>query len=275
VELEELPSARPRLVTLGTVRATPGPVSTLDDNRQLLAALADQTARAGAEAICLPETALIAGTRLSYVESAEPVPGPTTSLLGHVAARHRAWIVAQLFERAGRRVHNTAVLLDREGRIAATYRKMFPTTEELETGVMPGDGPVVATTDFGRIGLLICFDLHFPESVRLAALAGAEVIFGPTAGDRWPERRDAGNRAHALANGVFLVTSLVQHPSDIIDPEGRVLATAREPNTIATARVDLDYKLLPAGREIGPAGGHNPEVYWAERRPDLFGVMPR
>jgi predicted amidohydrolase len=271
-EVGEVPARAPRLVTLGTVRATPEGKSTLDANRRLLAQLAEQAAGAGAGIVCLPENAVFHATGLSYQEAAEPVPGPTTEVLSRVAAERRIWIVGQVIERQEHRLYNSAVLVDREGRIAAVYHKMHPTTGELECGVVPGAGPVVAETDFGRVGLLVCYDLHFPESARLTAQAGAEVIFGPTVGDRWPERRDAVTRAHAVTNGVFVVTSLVNHPSDIVDPEGRLLATASEPNSVATARVNLDYKETVEGRLIGPAGGQHPGVYWAERRPDLKNV---
>jgi predicted amidohydrolase len=193
-----------------------------------------------------------------------------------VAADRRVWIVAQFPERDGHHLYNTAVLIDRHGRIAAHYHKMHLTLGELEAGMVPGEGPVVAQTDFGQVGLLICYDLHFPEATRLTALAGAEVIFGPPAGDRWPARRDCGTRAHALANGVFLVTSLIDDPSDIVDLDGRVLATAEAPNSIATARVDLDYKETPAGRALGIGSAlRNGGAYWTCRRPDLYDRLLR
>jgi predicted amidohydrolase len=269
--LDEVPDRAHRVVTLGTVRATPPAGGTVEANLTLLAHLADEAAGAGADVVCLPETATYHGTGLRSVEAAEPLHGPTAAALGRVAAARRCWIVAQLPERQGHRVYNTAVLIDRAGRIAAHYHKMHLTCGELEAGLVPGEGPVVAETDFGRVGLLVCYDLHFPEAPRLAALAGAEVLCGPTAGDRWPERRDAGNRAHALANGVFLVTSLVQGPSEIIDPDGRVLATAAAPNSVATARVDLDDKDTPEGRSRGIGSAlHNGGAYWMCRRADLY-----
>ena len=269
--LEEVPAQPPRVVTLATARVTPTPGSTLEDNRRLMARLVETAADQGADVVCLPENALVDQTGLMSSQAAEPLDGPTVSLLGRVAAERRVWVVAQLPERDGHRLHNTAVLLDRQGAVAARYRKMHLTTGEWERGMVPGDGPVVAKTEIGRLGMLVCFDLHFPEVARLTALAGAEVIFGPTVGDRWPERRDAGTRAHALANGVFVVTSLVKHPSDIVDPEGRLLAQAAEPNSVAVATVDLDYKATEAGRMIGPDNGTSPGSYWPGRRRDLYG----
>jgi predicted amidohydrolase len=269
-ELVEVPARPQRLVTLGTARVTPAPRGTLAGNRAHLTHMADRLAGAGAELLCLPELAVLNGTGLTYRQGAEPIPGPTTDLLGRVAAARRVWIVGHVIAARGAALYNTAVLIDREGRIAATFDKLHPTTSELEEGVVPGAGPVVAATSFGRVGMLICYDLHFPESSRLTTLHGAEIVCGPTGGDRWDERRDAVTRAHALANGVFVVTSVVQHPSVIVDPDGRLLAVAEEPNSIATARVDLDHKETVEGRVHGPAGGMHPAVYWPESRPDLY-----
>jgi len=181
-------------------------------------------------------------------------------------------VVAQFHEREAHRIHNTAVLIDPRGQIGARYRKMHLTTGEWENGIVPGSGPMVIDTVLGRLGMLICFDLHFPEAVRQTVLAGAEVIFGPTVGDRWPDRRDAVTRAHAVANGVYVVTSMVFHPSDIVDTEGRVIARAIEPNSVAVATVDLDYKATVEGRSQGPDNGTSPGSYWPARRTDLYGT---
>jgi predicted amidohydrolase len=259
-----------RMVTLGTVRATPREGSTLDENRQLLARLVAAAADQGAQVVCLPENGVSAGTGLTHREHAERLHGPTVAALGRVAAERGVYVVAQFHERDAHRLHNTAVLLDRRGGIAARYRKMHLTTSEWENGIVPGGGPVVVDTEMGRLGMLICFDLHFPEAARLTALAGAEVIFGPTVGDRWPERRDAVTRAHAVANGVYVVTSLVKHPSDIVDTEGRLIAQAAAPNSVAVATVDLDYKATVEGRIAGPDNGTSPSSYWPSRRTDLY-----
>ena len=76
--------------------------------------------------ICLPEGITVIGTGMKYVEVAEPVPGPTTKRLGELAREARAYIVAGIYERVGSTVYNTAVLIDREGRLAGTYRKVVP-----------------------------------------------------------------------------------------------------------------------------------------------------
>ena len=273
--LEEVPALPRRLVTLGTVRATPPPGSTLEDNRQLLVRLVEAAAAEGAQIVCLPENALVHNTGLRSDEAAEPLDGPTVSLLSRVAAERNVYVVAQFPERRGHHLHNTAVLLDRQGQTAAVYHKMHLTIGEWERGIVPGVGPVVAETELGRLGFLVCFDLHFPEASRLTTLAGAEVIFGPTVGDRWADRRDAVTRAHAVTNGVYVVTSLVSHPSDIVDTEGRRIAQASQSNSVAVATVDLDYKATVEGRSQGPDNGTAPNTYWPTLRRDLYPLPSR
>lgn len=89
-------------------------------------------------------------------EQAEPIPGPTTERLAEHVRRHRSWMAFSIVERDGPDLFNTAVLLDRTGRIAGTYRKVQLPFEEVSRGIAPGSGFPVFATDFGKVGLLIC-----------------------------------------------------------------------------------------------------------------------
>lgn len=149
---------------------------------------------------------------------AESIPGPSTNRLGDLARRHQLVIVGSLFERrASGLYHNTAVVLDSDGRLAGRYRKMHipddPGYYE-KFYFTPGDlGFVPIDTSAGRLGVLVCWDQWYPEAARLMALAGAELLLYPTAigwdlRDNPAERerqRDAWQtvqRAHAVANGL-------------------------------------------------------------------------
>jgi len=149
---------------------------------------------------------------------AESIPGPACELLGGVARECGLVIVASLFERRAAGVyHNTAVVLEKDGSIVGTYRKMHipddPGFYE-KFYFTPGDlGFVPVDTSVGRLGVLICWDQWYPEAARLMALAGAEVLIYPTAigwdPDDTPEekgrQREAWltiQRAHAVANGI-------------------------------------------------------------------------
>jgi predicted amidohydrolase len=170
---------------------------------------------------------------------AEPIPGPTTERLAGHARRHHSWIVFSIVERDGRDLFNTAVLLDRSGRIAGKYRKVQLPFEEVSRGFAPGSGFPVFVTDFGKVGLLVCHDASFPEAARELTLKGAEIILMPIAGGR-----QALVRARAIENGVYLATSGYTYPSEIISPTGDVLAAAlldKGPD-VAVAEIDLSRR---------------------------------
>jgi N-carbamoylputrescine amidase len=151
-------------------------------------------------------------------ERAEPIPGPSTEQLGRLAARHRVVIVGSLFERrAAGLYHNTAVVLERDGRLLGRYRKMHIPDDPgfLEKFYFtPGDlGFEPVDTSVGRLGVLVCWDQWYPEAARLMALAGAELLLYPTAigwdpgdsADEQARQRMAwmlSQRGHAVANGL-------------------------------------------------------------------------
>jgi N-carbamoylputrescine amidase len=193
---------------------------------------------------------------------AEPVPGPTTEALSGLARRYGLVIVAPVFEkRAGGLYHNTAVVLDADGRVAGRYRKMHVPDDPLyyeKFYFTPGDlGFPVFRTRWGRIGVLICWDQWYPEAARLAALGGAEILVYPTAiGWAGGRRVEAERRAwrtiqvsHAIANGLFVACAnrtgterrlRFWGSSFVAGPDGAVLAEAPEAReALVTADCDL------------------------------------
>ena len=184
----------------------------------------EEAAGKGAGVVCLPEL-----FRSQYFcqredpaifDLAEPVPGPTTSALSETARRLRVAIVAPVFERrAAGLYHNSAAIIAEDGRIAGVYRKMHipddPAYYE-KFYFTPGDrGFPAFDTASGRIATLICWDQWYPEGARLAALAGASVLFYPTAigwhphekAEHGAAQRDAWRtvqRGHAIANGLYV-----------------------------------------------------------------------
>ena len=177
-----------------------------------------------AQVICLPElfaTQYFCQTEdHAFFDLAEPIPGPTTEALARVAREARVAVVGSLFERRAAGVyHNTAVVLDADGAMRGTYRKMHipddPRYYE-KFYFTPGDlGFRAFDTAFGRVGTLVCWDQWYPEGARLTALAGADVLFYPTAIGWHPaEKEEHGaaqasawqtvQRAHAIANGVYV-----------------------------------------------------------------------
>ncbi len=180
----------------------------------------------GAQIICLQE--LFTSLYFCDVEEyenfklAEPVPGPSSDALSHVAKELGVVIIASLFEkRAQGLYHNTTAVLDADGTYLGKYRKMHipddPAYYE-KFYFTPGDlGYKVFKTKFASIGVLICWDQWYPEAARLTALAGAEVLFFPTAiGWATSQNEETNNeqynawqtiqRSHAIANGVHVVS---------------------------------------------------------------------
>ena len=183
-----------------------------------------EAAQKGAQIICLQE--LFRAQYFCRSEDhakfalAESIPGPSTEALGIVARELGVVIIASLFERRGPGVyHNTAAVLGVDGQIAGIYRKMHIPDDPLyyeKFYFAPGDlGFLNFDTPFGRIGVLVCWDQWYPEGARLSALAGANILFYPTAIGWHPAekaefgvaQRDAWitiQRSHAIANGVYV-----------------------------------------------------------------------
>lgn len=208
--------------------------------------------------ICLPEGITVVGTRKTYVEVSEPVPGPTTRRLGALARELNSYIVAGLYEREGAVVYNTAVLIDRQGRVAGRYRKTHLPREEWEKGLTPGENYPVFETDFGRIGLMICWDLQFPEPWRALGLQGAELVLLPIWGGSEPLLQ-----ARAIENHTYLVSSGYDIKSCIVAPDGEILAEATRVTPAITTEIHLGRKIYQ--RWLGDMSTRT----WKERRGDL------
>jgi predicted amidohydrolase len=185
----------------------------------------------------LPEGITVVGTGKSYTDVAEPIPGPTTERLGAFARLRKTWIVAGIYERERQAIYNTAVLIDRDGRVAGRYRKVYLPREEMEGGITPGSDYPVFRTDFGTVGMMICWDVQYADPARALALRGAEMILMPIWGGD-----NTLAKARAIENRVFLVSSGYDHPTYVMDPNGEMLSRAADRGTIASATVDLNKR---------------------------------
>jgi N-carbamoylputrescine amidase len=231
-------------------------------------------------------------------EMAEPIPGPSTDALGALAKELDVVIVASLFERrAAGLYHNTAVVLECDGRIAGKYRKMHipddPGYYE-KFYFTPGDlGFEPITTSVGKLGVLVCWDQWYPEAARLMALAGADLLLYPTA-IGWDPRDTADEqarqheawitiqRAHAVANGLpVLVCNRTGHETDpsghsagsnfwgssfVAGPQGEILASAGS-DAPELLIAELDLARGEQVRRIWP--------YLRDRRIDAYGDLTK
>lgn len=256
------PSAPPpaRKVKIGTVYLRPQS-STPEQNLDLWCAQVDAAGKLGLDIVCLSEAILLPGTDKHAWDIAEPIPGPTTRRLGEVAKRNHLYVVAGLMEQQGKALFNTAVLMDRDGQLAGTYRKTHLPREEWRQGVTPGHDYPVFRTDFGTIAIQICYDWFFPEVAAAFALRGAEIIFAPTWGTTFADEdgRAEGEttfRVRARDNGVYMVPSVYDGSSMVIDPMGRILASNKGQTGVFWAEVDLSVRepswWVGYWRAIGP-----------------------
>ena len=234
VSFEQIPAPRPRPVTIASLNLRPEGTGSAQASVGKFIDAIERTVPAKTDVILLPEGITVIGTGKKYVDVAETVPGPTTERLGAVAKKHSSYLVAGIYEREDRTVYNTAVLLDREGRLVGKYRKVYLPQEEVESGLTPGNDYPVFHTDFGTIGLMICYDVFFPDPARAIARQGAEVIFMPIWGGD-----ETLAKARSIDNKVFLVASGYDHPTYIQDPEGERIASAPKNGTAAVATIDL------------------------------------
>jgi predicted amidohydrolase len=258
IALREEPSPPQRVVRAVTIYHRPRGTKSAAESVDQFCRLIETTAPQKPDVICLPEGVTVIGNGKSYAEVSEPIPGPTTRKLGALAHKLRCYLVAGIYERAGNIVYNTAVLLGRDGEVVGAYRKTHLPREEVEAGITPGDSYPVFATDFGKVGLMICWDLQFPEPSRALALQGAEVILLPIWGGS-----EVLARARAIENHVFLVTSSYDMKTFIVDPTGGVIAEATKDQPVASAELHLDRKI------VQPWLGDMKTRTWKERRPDI------
>jgi predicted amidohydrolase len=249
--------------------------ATVEGNTALMGRALDEAGARKTDLVVLSENFVDRGVRQPLGETAQPIPGPATAMLSRKARQHSTYVVTSLHEREGDLIFNTAVLIDRTGRIAGKYRKTHLAMIEGENGVTPGNEYRVIPTDFGKLGLLVCWDNWFAEPPRILRLLGAEVVALPIAGDGDPRHWDIISRARAMDNGVYLVSSntVGPSPSRIIDPQGEVLAETAEPFGIVVAEIDLDRERRLNWLSVGPGDGEARSLYIRERRPDTYAPL--
>lgn len=259
----------PRHVRVVTTRTPVRWGTTTQDNLQSMVEVLDQAGRERPDLVLLTETFPERGVKGTVYDLSTPIPGPVTEVLTRKARDYHTYIITGMLERDGGKAYDTAVLVDRQGRIAGKYRKVHLPLAEVEGGETPGSDYPVFDTDVGRIGILICWDIFFPEAVRILRLEGANIVFVPIAGDPGARHYDVATRALALDNGVYLVTSVSEgRASRVVNPDGEVMAETTD--GLATAEIDLGKEWREWWLSVGPAYGEAKSLAIEERRPDTY-----
>ncbi len=231
-------------------------------------------------------TTIGAPGKYDYQELAEKVPGQTVDRCSMIARKYKMNIIAPILGLCERRLRNVALVIDRKGKLMGEYYKVHCTMGERKNGVVPGDEFKVFDMDFGRIGVMICHDNSFPESARVLALKGAEVIFWPHVQGGWGEVAwEAVLRSRAIDNSVHLVSSAYGVPDDrawrpgmitgrsgIVAPDGLIIAEMGRKIGVVTAEVDLDKPRI--AHCFTMEGEHEfKKDMLRDRRPDTYRVI--
>ena len=267
------------------------------ENLEKAVARIREAAGRGAQIVCLQELFrtqyFCREEEAARFELAEPIPGPTTELLGRIARETGTAVVASLFERRAAGVyHNTAAVLNADGGLVGIYRKMHipddPSYYE-KFYFTPGDlGFRNFDTAFARIGVLVCWDQWYPEAARLTALQGAEILFYPTAIGWHPREKEREGpaqldawrgvqRGHAIANGVYVAavnrTGLEGDPENGLEFWGHSFVADPFGVVVAEASSDQEETLVV---ECDPARTEEVRRNWPffrDRRIDAYGGL--
>ncbi|MEW5979768.1 MAG: carbon-nitrogen hydrolase family protein [Acidobacteriota bacterium] len=272
VRMVEVDPTPRRIVRVATTRiAIPEPTSTPETNIKLIREILDKAGKQRPDIVLLSENVSDRWVELPLEKTAETIPGPLTAMLSEKARQYGMYVATSLHERAGATIYNTGILIGRRGEIVGKYRKVHLALEEGEMGVTPGGEYPVFETDFGKVGILICWDYWFSEPARLLRLNGAELLLLPIAGEGDRLHWDVISRARAIDNGVYFVTSstVAESSSRIISPTGNVLAETNDEFGVAVGEIDLnrEYRLL--WLSVG-AEGEAKSLYIKERQPHTY-----
>lgn len=240
-KLDPANSIPSRKMRIATIHHRPRNTSSATENLAQFKEYVEIAGQQKANFVCLSEGITVIGTGKSYLEVSEPIPGPTTRFLGNLSKKHNMYIIAGIYERDGPVVYNTSVLIGRNGEVEGKYRKVSLPHEEIDGGLTPGDNFPVFDTDFGRVGMMICWDLQFPEPARMLALRGAEIVFVPVWGGDI-----ILTKARALENQIYIVTSSYDTETAVFDKNGELILQSTEENPVSLIEVDLNRRnLLP------------------------------
>lgn len=261
-----------RNVKIGVVSFARGweATTTIEDNIRQALDWIDAAAQEGCDILCLPEMFNVVGTAAlsgsaagdpqAILAAAEEIPGPIANEVAAKARQHSLYVIADYLVRENGCVYNRATIFDRSGKVAGAYDKYNPTDYELERwGVTPGCELPVFELDFGKIAILICYDMFFPEMLRIYSFKGAEVVFLAT-GNITPNPRvvyeQLRSRAsdysvHIAMSNFGIAPPYAPHagrvlPSRacIVDYDGLIRADTGHRPGLATATIDLDQPRL-------------------------------
>ena len=220
----------------------------------------------------------------------DEVPSPFSDAIAEAARKHSMNVLAPMMAICKGALRNATLLFDRSGRLVGEYHKVHLPKPERDWGVVPGDHIPVFELDFGRVGVMTCMDIEYPEQALVLMLRGAEVIFFPHVQSSWGEVDwEIRYRARAIDSGLFLVSAcygvrpgeawmpgMMIGRSGIIGPDGGIIAEGGRYAGVVTAQIDLHRKRVSnfhfakdCERTLAIQASRRPECYQDLVRTDL------
>jgi len=248
----------------------------------------EEAGKKGVQVLCLQEIFdgpyFCPGQSPRWYDAAEAIPGPTTAVFQELAKKHSMVIVVPLYEREQAGVYyNTAAVIDADGKFLGKYRKTH--IPQVNPGFFeefyfkPGNlGYPVFQTAYGKVGVYICYDRHFPEGARILGLHGAEIVLNPSATVAGTSQYlwKLEQPAHAVANGYFVGAinrvgteapwniGKFYGSSYFVDPRGNFLATGTEDQSELVV-ADMNLDTIEEVRRVWQ--------FYRDRRPDAYGDL--
>ena len=255
-------------IAIGYIPPKDDGIYTIESNVESIIKVIDNSAKKGADLIVLGECMYERGVpKTSLAQYAERDNGSLCTMISGKAKEYNAYIVYNFHENENGEYYNTSVLFDRKGKIVGKYRKTHLTVTEFDEGMTPGDSYPVFETDFGKVGMLICFDHYFSDTAEKIAANGAEIICISSAGD-------AAEKciARAMDTGIYLAVCGWNHENThdwgagrIVAPDGSILADTESLDEPAFAEIDLNKPVRRGWLSLGPADSEFYGVYKYEK----------
>lgn len=249
-----------------------------NENLKKILTFIEKAADKGAKLCAFPEFMMFYTTSKQtpreLADLAETINGNFVSTIAEAAKKNSIQVVGTLYEKSKRkdRVYDTSFLVDKSGKILATYRKIhlydalgFKESAKLEAG---SKIPPPAKTVLGKIGMLICYDLRFPETARLLASAGSEILIAPSAWVRGKNKEEHWitiNKTRAIENGCYVIApdqvgNIYCGRSLVVDPYGKILLDMKKRQGIGLVDISLN-KVMETRRILPLLKNRRTDVY--------------
>jgi len=243
------------------------PRYSLEENLKVMLDLADRAGKMQADVLLFTESGYDRGI-MPISAKGVSFPGDITDRFSEKAKKYNCYILVNLAEEENGFYFNSTALIDRSGNIIGKYRKTHLPKCELEIGFSHGDELPVFDMDFGKVGVLTCFDIEFFEAGRFLRNKGAEIIFVPTIGNYL-----MNSQMQAKWHGLYVVVSgaHVPQPSRIIGPNGEIIADVDgTEDGLAFAEIDLSKGTYDQGTGFWPAVSDSRNALFWNRREELY-----